>query len=131
LDPNFGVAHQTLARLYEAKGMYEKSLEEAFWDAPDQLARFKKIYAQSGKDGIWRDTLEYLLDRAKTGDVRSFWISGLYARLGDKDKSFEWLNKALEDRSVGFTYLIADARWDNIRSDPRYDALLKRVGLRK
>jgi tetratricopeptide (TPR) repeat protein len=131
LDPNFGVAHQTLGRLYEARGMYEKSLEEGWWDAPDELARLKKIYAQSGIEGIWREELQYLLDRGKTGDVRAFWIAGLYARLGDKDKAFEWLNKALEDRSIGFTYFIADERWDNIRSDPRYDALLKRVRLRK
>jgi tetratricopeptide (TPR) repeat protein len=131
LDPNFGVTHQTLARLYEAKGMYEKALEEGLWDAPDELARLKKVYKQSGREGIWREELQYLQDRSKTGDVPAFWISGLYARLGDKDKAFEWLNTALEDRSVGFTYLIADERWDNIRSDPRYTALLQRVGLRK
>jgi tetratricopeptide (TPR) repeat protein len=131
LDPNFGVAHQTLGRLYEAKGMYEKSLEEGWRDAPDELARLKRIYAQSGMEGIWRDLLQDLLDRRNTGDVRAFWIAGLYLRLGNKDKAFEWLNKALEERDIGFTYLIADQRWDDIRSDPRYDALLKRVGLRK
>jgi tetratricopeptide (TPR) repeat protein len=131
LDPNFDVAHQTLANVYESKGMYEKSLEQAFWNEPNELARQKKIYAQSGQQGIWRDMLQYLLDRAKSGEVRPFWIAGVYARLGDKDKCFEWLDKALEERSVVFTYLIADDRFDNIRSDPRYTALLQRIGLQK
>ena len=131
LDPNFEVAHQTLANVYESKGMYEKSLEQAFWNEPNELARQKKIYAQYGQQGIWREMLQYLLDRAKSGEVRPFWIAGVYARLGDKDKCFEWLDKALEERSVVFTYLIADDRFDNIRSDPRYTALLQRIGLQK
>lgn len=131
LDPNFEVAHQTLSRLYEAKGMYEKSLEEGFFDSPEELARMKKIYAQSGINGILRDDLQFLLEKAKQGDPRSFWTAGLYAKLGERDKAFEWLDKALNERAINFTYLIADPRFDNIRSDPRYDALLARVGLKK
>jgi adenylate cyclase len=131
LDPSFEVAHQTLSRVYEAKGMYEKSLEEGFWDDQNELARVKKIYAQSGFEGILRENLEFLLDKAKKGDPRPFWIAGIYVKLGDKDKAFEWLNKALEERAINFTYFIGDARFDNIRSDPRYDAILVRVGLKK
>ena len=131
LDPSFPVAHQTLAGVYLAKGMHEKALEEAFWDEPNELARVKKIYAQSGPQGLWREELQYMMDQARSGNVRPFWIAGLYARLGDKDKTFEWLDKALEDRSIRFTYLVAGDRFDNIRSDPRYTALLQRVGLQK
>jgi len=131
LDPNFDVAHQTLSRVYEAKGMYEKSLDEGFRDAPDVLARRKKILTQSGKEGLWRDDLQYMLDKAKNGDVRPFWIASTYAQLGDKDKAFEWLNKALEERAIQFTYFVADYRWDSMRSDPRYTTVLQRVGLRK
>jgi eukaryotic-like serine/threonine-protein kinase len=131
LDPNFGVAHQTLSQVYEAKGMYEKSLEEIFRDNPTELAHVKKIYAQSGIQGIWRNQLQFLLDRAKTGEVRSFSIARIYARLGDKDKAFEWLDKSLEDRTIQLTYFVADPRWDSVRSDPRYTAILRRFGLRK
>jgi tetratricopeptide (TPR) repeat protein len=131
LDPNFEVAHHTLARVYEAKGMYEKAIEESWYGAPpEEVARAKKIYAQSGMPGIWRDELNHLLERAKQGNVRSFTIAGFYSRLGEKDKAFEWLNKALEERQIQFTYLV-DQRFDNIRSDPRYTELLKRVGLQK
>lgn len=132
LDPSFEVAHTTLARVYEAKGMHEKSLAEDWYGAPpEEFARIKKIYAESGMPGVWRDDLEYLLDKARNGDERPFWIAGTYAALGDKDKTFEWLNKALDQRSVQFTYLVADPRLDSIRSDPRYAALLQKVGLHK
>ena len=131
MDPNFEVAHQTLSRVYEAKGMYEKSLEEVFKNDPDELARIKKIYARSGEKGIRQAEVDFLLDQARKGDVRSFWIASSYAALGDRDKAFEWLNKALEERDISFTYFIADYRWDSMRSDPRYAAVLQRVGLRK
>ena len=131
LDPNFNVAHQTLARVYEAKGMYEKALEEDLkGEPPDVIDRVKKIYAQSGMKGVRRDDLDYMLERAKDGEVRPFSIARAYAYLGDKDKAFEWLNKAVDERAVQFTYLIADPRWDSVRSDPRYTALLQRVGLK-
>jgi Tfp pilus assembly protein PilF len=131
LDPNFSVAHHTLARVYDAKGMYEKAIEENWHGAPpEEIARAKRIYAQSGMPGIWRDDLNHILEQAKQGNVRSFTIAGLYSRLGEKDKAFEWLNKALDARQVQFTYL-GDRRFDNIRSDPRYTELLKRVGLQK
>ena len=131
LDPNFNVAHNTLAQVYEAKGMYEKYLEENLRGAPpDVITHLKKVYAQSGMQGVRRDELEYMLNRAKDGEVVAFGIARIYAYLGDKDKAFEWLNKAVDDRAIQFTYLIADPRWDSVRSDPRYTALLQRVGLR-
>jgi len=131
LDPSFEVAHQTLSRVYAEKGMYEKALEEGFFDDQEELARLKKIYAQSGNEGVLREDLAFLLDRAKKGDPRSFGTASVYAQLNDRDKAFEWLNKAIEERAINFTYFIADARFDNIRSDPRYDSLLARVGLKK
>jgi tetratricopeptide (TPR) repeat protein len=131
LDPSFEVAHQTLSRVYAEKGMYEKALEEGFFDDQAELARLKKIYAQSGNEGVLREDLAFLLDRAKKGDPRSFGTASVYAQLNDRDKAFEWLNKAIEERAINFTYFIADARFDNIRSDPRYDSLLARVGLKK
>ena len=131
LDPSFEVAHATLARVYEAKGMWEKSLEQDFFDDPQMLTRLKKVYAESGEEGVLRDKLNYLLGQMKKGDERTFWIATTYAQLGDNDKAFEWLNKAIDDRGVIFTYFVADFRWDKMRSDPRYTAVLRRVGLAK
>jgi len=131
LDPNFRVAHETLGKVYEAQGMYEKSLQEYFGDDPDQLSIHKKLYAEQGSQGLFRDRLEFLLGKAKQGDVRPFSIATIYAQLGDSDRAFEWLNKAAEERSIVFTYFVVDHRWDKMRSDPRYTAVLQRAGLVK
>lgn len=132
LDPNFRVAHGTLAKVYILQGKYEKALEEDFKGAPpEEYARIKKIYAESGMNGVWRDYLNDELSRVDKGNPDPFSLAFLYMALGDKDKTFEWLNKAVESRSIHVTYLVADPGLEGIRSDPRYGALLQRIGLKK
>jgi len=54
----------------------------------------------------------------------------IYAGLGDKDRAFEFLEKAYHERSLEISWHIkADLRIDNLRSDPRFQNLLRRVGL--
>jgi Tfp pilus assembly protein PilF len=132
LDPNFFVAHGTLAKVYDAQGMYEKSLDVALTgEPPEVIAGVKKIYAASGIKGVWRDRLDELLEDSKREYVSSYNIALQYARLGDNDKAFERLEKALEERSILFTYLIADPRFDGLRRDPRFADLMRRAGLRQ
>ncbi|MFN2532950.1 MAG: protein kinase [Pyrinomonadaceae bacterium] len=126
LDPSFYVAHGTLSRLYEARGMYEKALEEDLVGAPpDVVAKEKKAFAAAGIQGVWR----LRLADGNVGPTSPFWQASLYSRLGEKDKAFALLNKAMEQRAVVFTYLVADSRFANLRLDPRYAEILKRVGL--
>jgi hypothetical protein len=57
-------------------------------------------------------------------------IGTIYAGLGDKDKAFEFLEKAYQERSPDIPYFLkADLRIDNLRSDPRFRDLFRRVGL--
>jgi len=57
-------------------------------------------------------------------------IGTVYAALGDKDRAFEFLEKAYQEKSPDVAYFIkADLRIDNLRSDPRFQDLLRRVGL--
>ena len=132
LDPNFFVAHGTLAKVYEAQGMFEKSLDVGLTGAPPEIiARVKKIYAASGMKGVWKKRLDRLLEDSTREYVSPYTIALVYARLDDSDKAFEWLEKALEERSILFTYLIADPRFDSLRADPRFADLLRKVGLRQ
>ena len=73
--------------------------------------------------------MERALERAKREYVSPADIALFYARIDDKDQAFAWLEKALAERSILFNYLVADARFDNLRSDPRFAELLSRVGL--
>jgi len=52
-----------------------------------------------------------------------------YANLGNADKAFEYLEKGFKDHRVGLVFLKVDYIWDKIRSDPRYDDLVRRVAL--
>lgn len=56
-------------------------------------------------------------------------ITGVYAGLGDVDKAFEWLERAYEERNSALTSLKVNSALDNLRSDPRFNHLLERVGL--
>jgi eukaryotic-like serine/threonine-protein kinase len=130
LDPNYGVAHSTLSKVYEAKGLHEEALNARLRNAsPENAQAARKIYASAGIKGVWRDRLNQLLERAKKDYVSPADIALFYARLNEKDNAFVWLDKAMEERSILFNYLVADARFDNIRSDARFPELLKRVGL--
>ncbi len=130
LDPNFGVARGTLAKVYEAQGMYEQALNERLHDSPPETAaQTRKIFAESGIRGVWQFRLNQMLERAKSDYVSPADIALVYARLNDKDQSFAWLEKGMEERSILFNYLVADPRFDNLRSDPRLADFLRRVGL--
>jgi tetratricopeptide (TPR) repeat protein len=61
--------------------------------------------------------------------VRPEIIAGIYVRLGDKERAFQWLDKALGERSPYLLALRIDHQWDPIRSDPRFEQLVKKVGL--
>jgi hypothetical protein len=56
-------------------------------------------------------------------------IAVAYAGLGEEDQAFQWLERSLQDRAWDITYLKVDALLDSLRSDPRFNELVRRVGL--
>ena len=60
---------------------------------------------------------------------RTYTVAALYARLDDKEHAFEWLQKAIEERSSEVIYIKVSPAFDSIRSDPRFVDLMKHVGL--
>ena len=61
--------------------------------------------------------------------VAPYNVAVIYAGLGNKDDTFVWLNRAYEERSYLLMYLTVDERLDSLHSDPRFDELVRRVGL--
>jgi tetratricopeptide (TPR) repeat protein len=56
-------------------------------------------------------------------------VAVVYAGLGQKDQAFVWLEKAYDERFNRLAYLRREPVWDGLRSDPRFDDLLRRIGL--
>jgi hypothetical protein len=73
--------------------------------------------------------LNELEDLSKRKYVPPYWIATIYAGLGEKDRAFEWLEKASEERSGGMVWLKVDPRLDSLRFDSRFVGLLRRVGI--
>ncbi len=137
MDPNFGGALNVLGMVYRERGMYEEAIE-AFQKAKtfDEgntwvTAELGHAYAISGERSEAQKVLDELEQLSKRRYVPPDNIALVYLGLGKKNLTFEYLEKAYEDRSVGLSWLKADPIFDSLRSDPRFKALLKRIGLEK
>jgi len=138
MDPNFTYAHLLLGLAYGQKSMYEEALAELHkerdilgrWDAFVE-AYIGVTYALMGKKGEAQQVLDDLMERSKQEYVPSYALALLYFALEKNDQGFLWLDKAYVERDVWLRYLKIDPDFDSVRSDPRFTALLKKMGLEK
>jgi len=133
-------AHVTLGMAYEQKFLIKEAIVE-FQNAVDNwkgnflpLAGLGHAYGIAGKKKEAQEILAKLLEEklSEKSDriyVSAYDIAAVYIGLEEKDQTLEWLFKALEERSGFLVYIKCDRRFDGLRSDPRYEALLKRIGL--
>ena len=84
------------------------------------IEALRTAYAEAGYRGV-------LLERIRTSDHRAFWVAGMYAQLGDKDKAFELLEKAYEQHAWQMIFLETDPQFDSLRDDPRFHDLIRRI----
>jgi hypothetical protein len=85
--------------------------------------------AAAGREGEARRVLEELESESGGSYVRAEFLAAAYGVLGDRDEAFRQLDKALEQRSAGMIYLHLDPLYDSIREDPRFSALVEKIGL--
>ena len=86
-------------------------------------------YAAWGKKEEAKKVLKELTERAGRRYVCPYEVATIYVGLGERDAAFEWLDKAVEARADCIPWIKPDPKIDPLRSDPRYAALLRRVGL--
>jgi tetratricopeptide (TPR) repeat protein len=136
MDPNYPYTHATLGMAYLGKSMNDEALREfererevlGTWNAGAEL--FVAIwYASVGKRDNALDILNTLLTRSETEYVPPTFIGMLYLALGDIDRCFEWLEKACENGDILLPYMQRNPIFDPLRSDPRFRAHLKKMGL--
>ena len=91
----------------------------------------KKATESSGYQGYFRTRLAQLVAKSKTGYVSPYDLADTYVRLGDREQALHWLNLAYQERSPYLANLQIEPRLDSLRSDPRFQELVERVGLSK
>lgn len=139
IEPNNPWGRLYLAPVYALKGEYEQAITEAdkmisalpTLDDFGVLSFLGWVYAVSGQQEKARSLLNRMLDLRARRYVDAYLIGEVYAGLEEKDKAFEWLNKAYEEHAGQMIFIKVDPWIKNLRSDPRYKELLKKVGFEK
>lgn len=123
-----GIGYQATGKRVQAISEYQKAVELSGADQ-DALAALAYGYAGIGRVAEARKILHDLEQKSVNGEVSPYIVATIYASLGEKQKAFEFLEKAYQERSVELSWsLNADPRLDSLRSDPRFQSLLRRVG---
>ncbi len=131
----FFLDHKYDQGMYMQKGMYDKAIipvQKAI-DLTGEASLFVvticMIYTLAGKKSEAKKLLKELLEQSKQKYVSPFYISLIHLGLGQKDKAFEWLERAYEQRTHWMVYIKLHPMLDPLRSDPRFKALLKKMNL--
>ena len=139
LNADFFVTHYHLAWLYSQSGQYENAISELTKGrllsgddrtvkaaAPDEVA-LRKALAAEGARGFWQQLLRS--NGKLVGNIGEFDLPQIYARLRDTQKALESLDRNYEERRALGTLLNVDPAFDALRSDQRFENLVRRIGL--
>ena len=140
LDPNYVRTHFYLQQVYREKGMCEEGLlaiekgrELIGEQADDEWTKGSRAILdackRAGTQGEWQKILELVTADLQKGEpVPAGELAEVYARVGNRDKAFEWLEKVFDEGEAGGIELKVDPAWDNLRDDSRFADLLRRAG---
>lgn len=135
LYPDFVVAHQVLALAYTEQKKFDEAdaelaraqqLDPSNPITPPLLARLDAV---SGKPMQAEEAMQSVMGGKVTYKTPAYYIAAVYAALGRDDEAFRWLDRAYADHSNWLIYLKLDPRFDPLRNDPRFAALLRKMGL--
>ncbi len=132
-DRNSASGHRLLGGAYLLKGQYEQAIVE-LEKAVDRengfgLERLGYAYAAAGRKNDALKKIAELQSLAERKYIPPMWFARIYVGLGDKERAFEWLEKAYAGRDDALTHLKTDPLLDSLRADPRFTDLTRRVGL--
>jgi tetratricopeptide (TPR) repeat protein len=133
MDEKFASTYNWLVHTLELQGNQSEAFEwfmklQALQKADEETVQaFQTAYQTSGWHGVLREQAK----RFDEGEAASnSYGARINAQLGNKDKAFEYLEKAYQRREWGLAHLQVDPQLDNLRGDPRFDELIRRVGLK-
>ncbi|HEV7510095.1 MAG TPA: protein kinase [Candidatus Acidoferrum sp.] len=131
MDPNNSFARISLAMTYIQKRMYEEAISVASKPQSDDaylLAATGDAYARLGKRTDAQKMIEKLKELSKQRYVPTFAMAIIHTGLGEKGQALELLEKSYENREDTMTWLNSDPILDDLRSEPRFQDLVRRVG---
>ena len=134
MDPNSAISHLLIGLSFLKKGDTAGAIEELQKaKVPDPGAWYQGFlgyaYAVSGDRVKASQALRDLEELAKTQYVSPTAFVTIYLGLGEKEKTLDWLEKAYEEQDSACWYLKIDQLYDSVRNEPRFQAILKKVGL--
>ena len=135
ISPNSPIAHFNLFHVYVAKSMYGEAVAELqqqfkLEGRAQQASTIGESYKRGGFQTALRTMIQIGQD-SSAGNYDPFRVAAGYSFLGDKNQALAWLSKAIDERSGFVTTIRVDPTWDNIRSDPRFEELVRRIRLPK
>jgi tetratricopeptide (TPR) repeat protein len=134
MDPKFAPARRTLEEVYAQSGMQKEAVAERekaleLSGSPELAASVAQDFATSGYKGVLRSWLDGLLEVSKHGYVSPYTVAQTYARLGEKESAFRWLEKAYAVHDSMLGSLKVDPCFESLRGDRRFADLVLRLGL--
>ena len=141
-DPSFYKAWTSLGRVFAQMGEYAKAIEnyrkgrELGGDIPNVLAALGQSYALNGQTERAREMLRKLQEISSAADrtggagpsVSATSFAILHLGLGENDRALDWLEKGMENRQMTLSGLKVHPVYDPLRHEPRFQALLRRIG---
>ncbi len=134
-DPSFAAAHLLLGQAYLQKGLRAQAISELqnatalSGDSPSYMAEVGVAYAVSGRNAEALSVINQLRKVAKQSYVSSYGLAQIYAALGDKQNALNCLQSAYYEGAVWMQYLQVDPVLDSVRSQPRFQDLVRQMGL--
>lgn len=134
MDSGFPLGHLYLGRVLQFGGQLDSALAQFEATGPlrnwvPTIAGNGYVYAQQGRRAEALAILKYLDSLSATQYVTSYAVALVHTALGQSDSAFVWLDRAVDERTHWLVWLNRDLRWKPLRSDPRFVALVHRVGL--
>lgn len=128
IEPRFGSALACLERAYTLKGQHREALEVLLRETGQESAVIQPNDPQQAVKAVYRERLERRLESMEKTRRSSYNLALLYAAVDERDRAFEWIEKAFEERDPMLVSIKADPAFDALRADPRFDRLLRRMG---
>jgi len=134
LEPRFWPAHLYLGKVFTEKGQFQEAIDElkkAGDFTAEPLATIGYVYGRMGRTTDARKVISDLQKELTTGYVAPTDFAKIYLGLGEKDRAISWLEKGYQQRDFWITFLKGDPIFDSLRSDSRFQDLVRRLGLRQ